>query len=105
MRVGRLALAIVGGLAPAGLAAAQSDMMMMGRPPAYAPDQFTASQPPSAMTRQERYWLNVQGLRDKMLRMKAKDGGQLSAEHAAGLQHELDALNRRFGVKAAPAKS
>jgi hypothetical protein len=32
--------------------------------------------------------------------MKAKDGGQLTPEHAASLQHELDELNKQFGIKA-----
>jgi hypothetical protein len=44
--------------------------------------------------------MKLASLRDKTLRTKAKDGGQLTPEHAAALQHELDQLNKQFGITA-----
>jgi hypothetical protein len=34
-------------------------------------------------------------LRDRVLYLKAKDGGRLTPEHAAALQRQLDELNRQ----------
>jgi hypothetical protein len=35
----------------------------------------------------------------KVLEQKAEDGGKLTPEHAAALQHELDRLNQQYGVR------
>jgi hypothetical protein len=98
MRRRVLAAALAASLALPGLAWAQSGMMM-NQMPVQPHEQFTGL-PPPLPTRQERYWTKLSSLRDKTLRTKAKDGGQLTAEHAASLQHELDQLNRQFGLKA-----
>jgi hypothetical protein len=101
MRSRVLGLTIAGTLVQAGGAAAQSDMMPMmnNQLPAQAHDQFTG-QPPPMPTKHDRYLMKLASLRDKTLRTKAKDGGQLTSEHAAALQHELDDLNKAFGITA-----
>jgi hypothetical protein len=97
MRLSVLALMSAAALAQAGGAQAQ---MMMGQQPAQAHDQSTG--PIAApLTKQDRYLIKLSALRDKTIRTKAKDGGRLTPEHAASLQHELDDLNRQFGVPAA----
>ena len=96
---------VVLGLAAAGAAAAQmmgpmTPMMMSPRPPVsetYGAGADGATLP----SQRERYEAKIVELKAKMDRLTATDGGQLSAEHRAGLQKELDALNRRFGVKPA----
>jgi hypothetical protein len=98
MRAGVLALALAGVLVQAGAAAAQGDMMMMNRPPALAHDQFTDQAP--MPTKRDRYLMKLASLREKTIRTKTKDGGQLTSEHAARLQHELDELNHQFGITA-----
>jgi len=100
MRVRVLALmTLTGLLAQAGAAAAQGDTMMMNAPPAVqAHDQWTG-QPPLP-SRHERYLMKLASLRDKTLKTKAKGGGQLTPEHAAALQRELDQLNHQFGITA-----
>ena len=104
MRVRVLALAVAGGvLAQSSSAVAQGGMMMgqmMGQSPAMAHEQFTGT-PPQLPTKHDRYVMRLMTLRDKTLKTKAKDGGELTPEHAAALQHELDELNKQFGVKGA----
>jgi hypothetical protein len=73
--------------------------MMMNRPPAVAQDQFIGVLPPP-LTKHDRYLVKLASLRQKTIRTKAKDGGQLTAEHAQALQHELDELNKQFGITA-----
>ena len=48
----------------------------------------------------EQWWYDwsIANLRDKMLKIQAKDGGQLTPEHAAALQRELDRLNRKYRI-------
>jgi hypothetical protein len=103
LALGPAACLVMSGLVMFGLAlpdiAAAQDSMMMNQMPAQAHEQFTGM-PPPLPTRQERYRMKILSLRDKTLRMKAKDGGQLTPEHAASLQHELDELNKQFGIKA-----
>jgi hypothetical protein len=99
MRIQILAVAVVGGLlAQAGAAVAQSGMTLMGQAPseAYRPVTQMAPMP----TQHDRYLMKLANLRDRTIRTKAKDGGQLTPDHAAGLQRELDALNHQFGVTA-----
>jgi len=97
MRCRVLAAAVGASLALPGMASAQD--MMMGQTPPQAHEQFTGIPPPPP-TRAERYRMKLLSLRDKTLRIRARDGGQLTAEHTQALQHELDELNKRFGVKA-----
>ena len=100
MRERVLALAVAAGLlAQAGSAAAQGDTMMMTAPQMAQPHDQWIGQPPLP-TRHERYLMKLASLRDKTLKTKAKDGGQLTPEHAAALQRELDQLNRQFGITA-----
>jgi hypothetical protein len=96
MPVRILALAIAGALAQAGAAAAQDGMMMMNQVPAQAHDQYTGQAP--MPTKHDRYLMKLASLRQKTIRTKTKDGGQLTPEHATGLQRELDDLNKQFGV-------
>jgi hypothetical protein len=88
-------LTLILAAAIAGPAAAQSGMMPM--PPAQAHMQ-SADLPPPLPTARERYLMKLSNLRDRTLRTKARDGGQLRPDHAASLQHDLDALNHQFGV-------
>ena len=97
MRIRILALAVVSGLlAQAGGATAQSGMTLTGQLPGEAPRPVT--QTPPLPTQHDRYVMKLANLRDRTIRTKAKDGGRLTPEHAAGLQRELDALNHQFGV-------
>jgi hypothetical protein len=96
MRLSVLALVSAAALPPACGAQAQ---MMMGQQPAQAHDQSSGPLP-APLTKHDRYLMKLSALRDKTIRTKAKDGGQLTPEHAAALQHELDDLNREFGVGA-----
>ncbi|HEY3950967.1 hypothetical protein [Phenylobacterium sp.] len=57
----------------------------------------------TAPSPQQRYNQKIIALRDKMQKTARADGGQLTAEHKAALQKELDGINRQFGVKAASA--
>jgi hypothetical protein len=47
---------------------------------------------------QNRYNAQVLVLKAKMRQLIRHDGGQLSDEHRAGLQNQLDELNRSFGI-------
>jgi hypothetical protein len=93
------------GVAAAGAAAAQmmgpmAPMMMTPQPPVGAT--YGAGADAAAVpSRRERYEAKIVELKAKMDRLTAADGGQLSAQHRAGLQKELDDLNRRFGLKPA----
>jgi hypothetical protein len=97
MRFSLLALASAALLAQAGAACAQGDMMNQQM---QAHGQPTLIQP--APTKHDRYLMRLSSLREKTIRAKAKakDGGQLTPEHAAALQRELDELNKQFGVGA-----
>ena len=95
-------LAIAVGAAP-GTARAQmmgSGMMtpMLRTTPGYA-SEINPSDYPSP---QERYEARIAALKARMQRLTAADGGQLTPEHKASLQKDLDSLNREFGVKRAP---
>jgi hypothetical protein len=110
MRVRVLALMIAGLLASAGAAAARvTNGIAVNAPPV----QSTTNSPPGSYrslpagftanevaSRQSRYLMRVETLREKLVQTQARDGGQLTSEHAASLQHELDKLNRIYGVKA-----
>jgi len=85
----------------AGAARAQMNSMMTPMPPAnsvtYGGD-LNMGQPP---TQQQRYNQKLIALREKFVRTTRADGGQLSDEHKAALQKELDAINKQFGIKPA----
>jgi hypothetical protein len=87
-------------LAAAGAASAQmmSPMPMSPRPQADTSFGPNTDFPPNP-TRQQRYMAKIVTLRAKTLKITAADGGQLSPEHRASLQKELDTLNREFGIK------
>jgi hypothetical protein len=50
---------------------------------------------------QQRYAAKIMALKDKMQRLTVQDGGQLTPEHRASLQRELDGVNKSFGIKPA----
>jgi hypothetical protein len=52
-------------------------------------------------SREQIYFRHVATLREKMRKLTAEDGGQLTQDHAAALQKELDDLNRLYRVKVA----
>ncbi|HEX3364451.1 hypothetical protein [Phenylobacterium sp.] len=95
MRLSALALVSAAALAQAGLAQAQGDMMNQ---PVQAHDQQTVM--PPLPTKHDRYLMKLAALREKTIKTKARDGGQLTPEHSAALQRELDELNKQFGVGA-----
>lgn len=102
MRFPMLTLTLAIGLAAAGSACAQmmGPTMMTPMPPANA-TYGGGIDTPAYPSRQELYASKIAALKAKMQRLTASDGGQLTPEHRAGLQQELDALNRRFGLKPA----
>jgi hypothetical protein len=102
MRFRTLCLIVAGGVAAAGAARAQPGAMMVPQPPvqAYSPLPPMASRAELAAVNREVYGSRLRSLRAKTLKLKAQDGGELSAQHAANLQQELDKLNRTYGVKA-----
>ncbi len=98
-RAAPLVILALGLCAAVGPAMAQ---MMPMTPPmntaTYSGDFNTAPPMPSP---QQRYNLRLLDLHNKIVRMTKADGGQLTDAHRADLQNELDALNRRFGIKTA----
>ena len=95
------------------LAGAASAQMMTGQMGQMGQGQMMGPQAPQSAafgagvdrarfpTTQERYAAKIQALKQKMQKLTAQDGGQLSDEHKAGLQRELDGVNKSFGVKPA----
>ena len=57
--------------------------------------------PPVVSRAQARYNAQVVALKAKMRQLTRQDGGQLSDDHKARLQNQLDELNRSFGIKPA----
>lgn len=103
MRVRRLGIAVMGVLCWGG--AAQPQMMgpgMMTPMPRANPGYASEINPADYPSRQERYEARIAALKARMLRLTAADGGQLTPEHRASLQKDLDSLNREFGLKRAP---
>lgn len=101
MRVCLAALVALGALAQAGAAAAQSDMMpMMNNPMAGMAHGQDIGPTTPMMTKRDRYLMKLASLRQKTIKTKARDGGQLTPEHATSLQKELDELNKAFGITA-----
>ena len=111
MRIYVLALAAGATLALAGAAAAQTmvEVPMSTAAPTGSYQGQGAYDGPGSPGRMARgmiipdrrynYLMKVETLREKAVRTEARDGGRLSPEHAASLQHELDKLNRVYGVK------
>ncbi len=101
MRVHMVALMIAGVLAPAGLAAAQMVEIpkTLETPGDRGRGQGAGPMASEVGNRHYRYLMRVQTLKERAARTAAQDGGQLTPDHAANLQHELDKLNRLYGVK------
>jgi hypothetical protein len=102
MRIRNLALSVAGVLAMAGAASAQNYNGYAVLAPAAPGQESYVGQsqggPASERTsRHERYLMRLHSLHEWLLKLKAKDGGQLSDEHAAILQRQLDKLNRIYG--------
>jgi len=100
MRLQILALSLAGLLASAGAAAAQDSN---GYPnqvtiPGDSGNNHQSYPGPRIPERRYRYLMRLETLRERVIRWKAQDGGQLSAEHAANLQRQLDKLNRIYGT-------
>ena len=96
-----------------GAAWAQMTMGPMGQMGAMGQGQMMTNQPSASApfgggvdgarlpTEQERYAARIMALKQKMQKLTAQDGGQLSEAHRAALQRELDGVNRSFGIKPA----
>lgn len=108
MRTFTLALAAAATLGLAGAAVAQSNNVTFApstMQPAPAPQgagDFNRLDNPDTVT--DHYDLAIMLLKKKMDRMTREDGGQLTPEHQAGLQAELDKVNLRFGLKGKPGR-
>jgi hypothetical protein len=110
MRFAAFSLILTVGFAVARGAAAQMGGQTMG---SMGQGQMMSTQPGASApfgggsdqakfpTQQERYAGRIMALKQKMQKLTAQDGGQLSDEHKAGLQRELDGLNKSFGIKPA----
>ena len=102
MRLPVLALAIASVVFTAGGAAAQSvgaNGAYMGAPGAPGQDGAVNQSTGGGSevgSRHERYLMRLHALHEWLLKLKARDGGQLSDEHAAILQRKLDRLNRIY---------
>ena len=104
---------LAAGLAIAGAAADAARAQMMNQMGAMGQGMMMGTQPSASSaygagvdgarfpTSQERYAAKIVALRQKMQKLTQQDGGQLSAEHKASLQRELDGVNRSFGIKPA----
>lgn len=113
MRLATFSLILAAGFASAGGASAQMGAGTMGSMGQMGQGQMMSSQPSASATfgagddgarfptAQQRYAARIQALRQKMAKLTREDGGQLSDEHKAGLQRELDGLNKSFGIKPA----
>jgi hypothetical protein len=74
--------------------------MMTSQPPVNAP--FGTGEDGAVFpSTQQRYAAKIMALKEKMQRLTVQDGGQLSDEHRASLQRELDGVNKSFGIKPA----
>jgi hypothetical protein len=104
MRKCVLALATAAALAAAAPAFAQ---MMTAAPQGFSAPvpydngSYSFSDHPPVSSAQARYNAQVVALKAKMRQLTRVDGGQLSDEHKARLQGQLDELNRSFGIKPA----
>jgi hypothetical protein len=100
-----LALITAGGLVLAGGAGAQPGGMgapgtIMGYQPTDPALHGGAGQWAGSLSQHDRYVIQLKELRKRTIKAKAQDGGELTPEHKADLQHQLDELNRRYGVRA-----
>jgi hypothetical protein len=97
-----LALMLATPALAADLSGVMSDGFSTGH---YLPHMAMPASAPSTnrpyLTAQDRYDLRVMALKAKMQGLTAQDGGELSEAHKASLQHELDGVNRWFGLKPA----
>ena len=109
MRLATFTLILAAGLATAGVAAAQMGGGAQGFTIPGANDagnQYGITDRPRPYPRrlsialaQNHYNAQVMALKAKMQILTRQDGGQLSDEHKAALQSQLDELNRSFGIK------
>ena len=103
MRVWLLASVVAVALSPAAGALAQVTYYSEMSPPpvpAKSVGVFSVSAPPGQVrlaALPDPYVRKLAFLREKLIYLTSKDGGRLSAEHAAALQRELDQLNREAG--------
>jgi hypothetical protein len=103
MRLATFALILAAGLAAAGMASAQMGGWQGTQNYSIQGDSLgpysihNDHQPISRV--QVRYNAKILALKAKMRTLTRQDGGQLSDEHKAGLQSQLDELNRSFGLK------
>jgi len=105
MRLPALSLILLALAVGAGPGAARAQMMgsgMMTPMPRTSPGYASQLNPADYPSRQERYEARIAALKARMQRLTAADGGQLTPEHQASLQKDLDTLNREFGVKRGP---
>ena len=94
-----------GAMAPGAASAQMTGMGAMGQmmtpqPPVNAPF-GTGEDGARFPTAQERYAAKIMALKQKMQKLTQQDGGQLTDEHKAALQRELDGVNKSFGIKPA----
>jgi hypothetical protein len=106
MRLAAFSLILTAGLALAGAASAQmmgqmGQGMMMGTMPSANATYGGDLNQPGVPTAQQRYAARIMALKQKMAKLTQQDGGQLSDEHKASLQRELDGVNKSFGIKPA----
>jgi hypothetical protein len=110
MRRSILALALAGALPWAGAAAGQGMGMGMAgagfrQPMQSADPQERFSEGRLALpSAREVYARDLIRLKQKMQRLAAEDGGQLSPAHQAALQQELDAINRAYAGNSMSAR-
>jgi hypothetical protein len=109
MRLAILVPALASALALTGVASAQMMGQMGGgmmgggmspMPPANGSANWGAENA-AFPTAQQRYVARIRALKSKMDKLTQQDGGQLSDEHRASLQRELDGVNKSFGIKPA----
>ena len=96
MRLATFTLILAAALATAAPALAQ---MMTAAPIPNGMGSSTSDNSVSGPIVSKFYVKKVTALSYKILETRVEDGGQLTPEHLAGLQRELDQLNRQYGVR------
>jgi hypothetical protein len=98
MRIYTLALATGAALALASPAFAQMGLSVPMGPGGAVPSQNQYQYLPNDHSLPQSYVKKVTALSYRTLELRAEDGGKLTPEHRASLQHELDQLKREFRV-------
>jgi hypothetical protein len=96
MKTAALALILVTAVGAAGATEAQ---VYASDGPASAHYGASDAAAPRLPTPLERYRREVLQLRSEVVRVKARDGGELTAADKAQYQARLDALNRRYNTR------